>query len=76
MRRKFNYINGDVEIDFSYPKYFQRYIDDMEAYDANDDYPRYNSVCEPFVYTICKNCYASGVLTKEQYEKFQRRYLL
>lgn len=74
--KTYNYINDEIKIDFPVDDYIQSLMNDMEKYDLEDDYTMYNSIAEPFVYVICKNMYASGKITKQQWKKFEMRYEL
>ena len=70
-----NFINDEIIIDFPVPASFQRVMDRMEQYDAEDDYGMYNAVCEPF-HVDCKNACANGTITKKQWELLEMRYQL
>lgn len=74
--KNFHYINDDIKINFPVDDYMQKLMNDMEKYDLEDNYAMYNAIAEPFVYTQCKNMYAAGKLTKEQWQKIEMRYEL
>lgn len=71
-----NFIDDSVKIDFPVPEGFDYYMNLLEKYDDENDYGHYNALCEPFVFSICKNNYADGKITRDQWRAFERRYRL
>lgn len=74
--QEYHFINDEYKIDFYLPDGIVYYMEQCEQYDFNNDYGMYNSVAEPLVYSMCKNLYAKGGITKEQLEIIERRYEL
>lgn len=72
MKRKYNWINDEVKIDFKLPSFLQKKVDMLERldYEMNDCY---FDECE-YLECDAKECYVTGVLTKEQWDKLCERY--
>lgn len=70
----YNFINGDISIDFKVPKDIEQLMNECELCDKEDDYPKYMNLAEYLVYVICKEAYVVGHLTKKQWETIEKRY--
>ena len=71
-RKKYHYINDGVKIDFPVPAAISELMRECEEYDLEDS-PAYDE-CADAIGIVCKNAYASGELTKEQWNMITRRY--
>lgn len=72
MKKKYNWINDEVKIDFIVPKYIQEKINELEELDrAENDY--YFDACE-YLECDAKECVVQGVITKKQWEQLCTRY--
>ena len=70
------FINEDVIIDFEFPVKVDDLIENCEKFSKEDNYGAYEAWASFFVYTVCKNMYAAGEITKKQWETVERRYEL
>lgn len=72
----YNYINDDVKLDFEIPKSLVYLIEMCEKYDQEDNYGAYNSFADFLTEVASKELYVKGVITKEQWDTIDRRYVL
>ena len=72
----YHYIDDTVKIDFNVPKDVKNVMEMCEEADLQDNYGSYGNLAEYFLYTLCKEAYVQGHLTKKQLETMERRYLL
>lgn len=70
----FHEINNDVKIDFSVPMALQELIDMAEEADQAGSIGKYYAYVDA-IDTTAKNCYASGAITKKQWETILNRYV-
>ena len=72
VKRKYNWINGEVEIDFKLPVFLQKKVNELERLDYEmNDY--YFDACE-YLECDAKECFVMGILTKKQWEQLCERY--
>lgn len=72
IKKKYNWINDEVKIDFPLPKILQYQIEELEELDGKKDY-LYFDRCDDLDIDA-KNLYVEGVITKEQWNKLITRY--
>lgn len=73
---KKNFIDDNIEIDFPLPDGFEHIINMCEKYDSENNYGAYEAHVSFLTGSLCKNAYAAGKLTKEQWNKIGWRYLI
>lgn len=71
-KKKYNWINDEVKIDFPLPQILQDKVIELEQLDSEMDY-FYFDVCE-YLDDDAKLFYVDGVITKEQWDKLITRY--
>lgn len=76
METIYHYIDDTVKIDFHVSRDIKYLMDKSEKADLEDDYGAYENLVNCLLYTVCKEAYVQGHLTKEQWETMERRYLL
>ena len=70
--KKHNYIRDDIIIDFPLPRSLQQMIAEAEEY---DEQKKIEFFCmADIIDTTCKNCYASGKITQEQWDIITTKY--
>lgn len=69
---KHNYINDDIIIDFPVPNSLKRAFQDAEEQDAEKSIVYLRS-CE-LIDVTCKNCYAAGKISQEQWDIITAKY--
>ena len=72
----YNFINGNIKLDFKIPKDMQNLIDICEQADIDDDYGKYNNYAEMLAFVVAKEAYVQGSITHKQWEQIQMRYEL
>ena len=71
-----NYIDDSVVIDFKVPRSVESMMEYCEKADREESYGAYNTLAESLVWSIAKEAYATGGITKKQWETIERRYPL
>ncbi|MCI9596996.1 MAG: hypothetical protein HFE75_06830 [Firmicutes bacterium] len=71
-KKKYNWIDGNITIDFEMPLVMKNLILDMEKLDEEKDYG-YLNYCDALD-DLAKECYVQGRLTKEQWDRLVRKY--
>ena len=69
-----NFINDDIKIDFPVNVTIKHMMDKCEQNDKDDDYALYMNNADFLVYTLAKEAYVEGEITKKQWEKIEMRY--
>lgn len=72
----YNYIDERVVIDFPLPGGMLKMMAECEEYDKQDDYANYEPLANNIAWVGGKLLYSNGKITKKQWEKLQRRYLM
>lgn len=70
--KKHNYIRDDLIIDFPIPKSIQEMIEEAELLDEEKNI-EFLCVAD-MIDTLCKNCYAAGKITMEQWDLITAKY--
>ena len=71
-----NFINDEVKIDFPVSRAIRILMEECEQFDREDNYPAYEAHANVLVYVVCKEACFLGDITKNQWEKMERRYEL
>ncbi len=71
-----NFIDENFTIDFHVSKDILYMMKLCEKADAENNYGEYMNYAEFLLYTLCKEAYRQGHITKKQWEIFERRYRL
>lgn len=69
----YNFINGDIKIDFSVPASLQELIDIAEKADLDNDIGTYINYANG-IDIAAKNCYGAGLITKKMWDTLCMRY--
>lgn len=72
MKKKYNYINDDVKVDFLVPEKLQEIVDYLEELDADDNAAFYN-YAESLEY-VGRDYVESGEISKNQWRTLCNRY--
>ena len=73
MKKKFQWVNESVVIDFPVSKAMRNTMEEAEQYDIENNVSEYNAVSE--MIELCgKEGFVNGLYTKEQWQKMCERY--
>ncbi len=73
MKKKFQWVNESVVIDFPVSKVMRNTMEEAEQYDMENNVSEYNAVSE-MIELFGKEGFVNGLYTKEQWQKLCERY--